>query len=114
MEKKKVFYHILTVEQFHNHYDDPEYGKVQLLSNDFLHCCTKTQLSNVLKKHYGGESQVIALEIIEEKLNSKCVYENLSGAEELFPHIYGTINKEAVHNIVRLKRSSSGDFVLSE
>jgi uncharacterized protein (DUF952 family) len=37
-------------------------------------------------------------------------YENLEGGEKLFPHIYGALNRDAIHKIVDLTPGQDGFF----
>jgi uncharacterized protein (DUF952 family) len=101
-----MIYHLLTVNQFENHFDGINYGYEILKKNDFLHCCTLIQMKEVLDKHYTTEAEVLAFELIEENLFSKCIFEND------FPHIYGIVNSEAIKSILRIERDKNGSFIL--
>ncbi len=46
------------------------------------------------------------MEIDAEVLHSKLVYENLEAGKELFPHIYGPINLEAIIQVKEFPRST--------
>lgn len=62
----------------------------------FIHCCLPGQMAGVLARWFQDTSGLLALEIDPQKLKSRTVYENLEGGKELFPHIYGPINLDAV------------------
>lgn len=64
----------------------------------FVHCCLASQVDQVLEKWFPDPSDLIILEVETDVLQAELVYENLEGGQELFPHIYGPINLEAVIN----------------
>ncbi len=70
-----------------------------LESEGFIHCCQPDQVKIVLEKWFQGAKDLVLLEIDPDKIKSKIVFENLEGGEELFPHIYGPINLDAVKSI---------------
>jgi uncharacterized protein (DUF952 family) len=72
------------------------YSADSLAEQGFIHCCLDNQLDQVLKKWYPQAHGLLLLEIDPERLDAKLVYENLEGGEELFPHIYGPLNLDAV------------------
>ncbi len=62
----------------------------------FVHCCKPEQLQGVLERYYRGVKGLLLLHIDSGLLQSELVYENTVGGEELFPHVYGSINMDAV------------------
>lgn len=67
-----------------------------VIQNGFVHCCFPEQVHGVIKQWFAGLKGVIAVEIDSNLLISPLVLENLEGGSELFPHIYGLVNKDAV------------------
>jgi uncharacterized protein (DUF952 family) len=55
-------------------------------------------LSGVLQRYFVGQKNLLLLHIEEDKLTSTLKYEQAT-TDELFPHIYGFINKEAIIEI---------------
>lgn len=45
-----------------------------------------------------------------QRVRAEIRYENTSGGEELFPHIYGALNLDAVIQVVALKPNKDGTF----
>ena len=64
----------------------------------FIHCCLFEQIEDVLLNWFKGKHDVVILEIDTEILLSPVKYENLEGGLEMFPHVYGPINLDAVIN----------------
>ena len=75
------------------------YTCASLQQEGFIHCCKREQLAGVLERYYQGATGLKLLEINPELLSAKLVYENTVGGEELFPHIYGAINIDAVLSV---------------
>jgi uncharacterized protein (DUF952 family) len=75
---------------------DSEAFMVESLNTEgFIHLCTKSQLQGVLNRYYKNVSDLILLHIEEDLLTERLVYES-STNDELFPHLYGSINKNAI------------------
>jgi glutathione S-transferase len=62
----------------------------------FIHCSFENQLRRVADAYYRGRTDVVLLSIDESKLTSPIREENTEGGTELFPHIYGPLNVDAV------------------
>jgi uncharacterized protein (DUF952 family) len=69
---------------------------VDLAEEGYIHCSTAEQWPGVIERFYAGASDLVLLHIDEQFLTSPLVYEQLPGAPEPFPHIYGPINLAAV------------------
>jgi len=57
------------------------------------------QLKGVIERYYSGATGLLLLHIDSDLLRSELVFENTVGGEELFPHVYGEINMDAVVQI---------------
>lgn len=73
-----------------------EYQADTLESEGFIHCCLPEQVQGVLEKWFQGVQGLLLLEIDPDRIKSRIKYENLEGGKDLFPHIYGPINLDAV------------------
>ena len=89
------FYHITTPEIWGTFENKNYYEAESLHTEGFIHCSYWGQLEETLKLYYKGVSQVIVLEIEPDALISKLIIEK-SRDGNLFPHIYGVINKAAI------------------
>ena len=91
-------YHItersIWLEAKHNTF----YEGGTLSADGFIHCCLFEQIEDVLLNWFEGKQDNVILEIDPEKLLFPVKYENLEGGQEMFPHIYGPINLDAVIN----------------
>ena len=69
---------------------------VDLAEEGFIHCSTEQQWRGVVERYYADTSDLVLLHVDEQLLTSPLVYEQLPGAPEPFPHVYGPINLDAV------------------
>ncbi len=90
-----LIYHIVTPEVWENFKDRDFYEATSLHTEGFIHCSFAGQLEAVLQRYYRDAEEVLILEIETEKLTSKFV-EEPSTNNEIYPHIYGKINREAI------------------
>ncbi len=93
-----IIYHIVLPETWEIFKDKDMYEAESLSTEGFIHCSFANQLEQVLKRYYSGVDEVVILEIESEKLPSKLVNEP-STNDEIYPHIYGKINRDAVNRV---------------
>jgi uncharacterized protein (DUF952 family) len=96
-------YHIVLPDVWAR-FQGQHYEADSLATEGFIHCSFEKQLDTVLKRYYSGREEVEILEIDPTKLDSKLVVEPSTGGEN-YPHIYGTINADAIVRTERRKIS---------
>ncbi len=62
-------------------------------SEGFIHAAKPRQLAGVVDRYYQGQKSLVLLEIQEELVKPKVIYE---GADDKFPHIYGELNLDSI------------------
>ena len=93
MKASKIIYHVCHKSQLPK--AGHPYIHPSLEAETFIHCATDQQVDGVLDRYFRDQSDLILLSIDEAKLSSPIKYEQ-STNDELFPHIYGPINQEAI------------------
>jgi uncharacterized protein (DUF952 family) len=93
-----IIYHIVLPETWATFNDQNFYEAESLKTEGFIHCSFDNQIDGVIDRYYKGVEKVLILTIDSEKLTSKLVNEP-STANEIYPHIYGKINKDAIVKI---------------
>ena len=83
-------------------FDGDLYEHASLKSEGFIHCSFAKQLAGVLERYYKGVDKVVILMIESEKLSSELVNEPSTGGE-IYPHIYGPINRNAIVSVEERK-----------
>ncbi len=97
-----------------------QYAPPGLATEGFIHCSTDRQVLAVAGKYYRGQSGLVLLVIDPARLASVLKWEPPAEgapppgvpASDLFPHIYGPVNLDAVAQVLDFEPSSSGEFVL--
>ncbi len=81
-------------------------------SEGFIHCSEKHQLARVANARFQGREDLVLLTIDPEAVCAEIRYENLEGGTELFPHIYGPLERQAVSDARPFRPGSNGLFSL--
>jgi uncharacterized protein (DUF952 family) len=93
-----LIYHCVLPEVWDKFKHEEFYEAESLSTEGFIHCSFENQLAGVLERYFKGVEKVFILQIDADLLRSKLVVEP-STNQELYPHIYGKINREAIVNI---------------
>jgi uncharacterized protein (DUF952 family) len=88
-------YHVILPGVWEEFKNKELYEAESLATEGFIHCSFENQLDGVLERYYQGIEKVLIMEIDPDKLTSKLVNEP-STNDEIYPHIYGEINKNAI------------------
>ncbi len=91
-------YHIVLPETWEKFKNQDFYKAESLKTEGFIHCSFANQLDGVLQRYYKNAGKVLILTLDTEKLTSELVNE-ASTNNEIYPHIYGKINKSSIVNI---------------
>ena len=94
-----VIYHITTKEEWTTAITNGFYEASSLATEGFIHCSTEQQVEVVLQRYFAGKTHLVKLTIDTAKLNAKLQYDFSPSINEAFPHIYGTINLDAVMDV---------------
>jgi uncharacterized protein (DUF952 family) len=97
-----IIYHIVTPEVWEKYKDENEYAAESLEAENFIHCSYRHQLDDVLDRYYRNQEKVLILHINPHLLTAKLVAEPSTNGE-VYPHIYGRINKTAIVEVEERK-----------
>lgn len=78
----------------------------------FIHCSRRDQVIKVANIRFRGQTGMVLLCIDTDKVTAQIRHENLEGAHELFPHIYGELNTDAVVQVAEFEPGADGYFAL--
>ena len=115
-----MIYHISSRQAWSEARQRGDYRADSLENEGFIHCSTKTQVLPVAEKYYKGQQGMVLFEIDSSRLSSELRWEPPSGGApppgvpegELFPHIYGPINLDAIVNVYDLESNPDGHYEL--
>lgn len=91
-----LIYHITSKQQWTEAQAKGFYEAPSLHTEGFIHCSKKYQVDGVLKRYYTGKTDLVKLIIDADKLTSRLQYDMASSVNEIFPHVHGPINLDAV------------------
>ncbi len=111
-----MIYHIASRRAWREAQQRGDYRVESLESDGFIHCSTGTQVLPVAEKYYPGQRGLLLLMIDPALLSSDLRWEPpAEGAPppgvpegELFPHIYGPINLNAIVKVLDLETNPDG------
>ena len=93
-----IIFHIVLPEVWASFEGKPSYRTESLDTEGFIHCSYESQLPAVIERYYAGVPALLILHIETGKLRSKLVEEPSTGGE-IYPHIYGRLNHDAIVKI---------------
>ena len=113
----KLIFHITVDEAWQAAVKQGRYEPESLSQEGFIHCSVLSQILGVANAFYRGQSGLILLAIDPERLTCELKWEppaepqpGHATAGELFPHLYGPLNLEAVVKSVSFKPDANGLF----
>jgi len=105
-----IVYHITTAQRWRSTEGQNQYEAESFGVEGFIHCSNAEQVVRVANHLFRNTSGLILLHIQTERLHPRLVYENLEGGSELFPHVYGPINLDAVVHVSSFEPGLDGTF----
>ena len=106
-----IIFHITTREKWEKSKLEGVYNHDTFESQDFIHCSTSQQVVKVANALYRAQRELVLLCIDTVRIQSEIKYERTE-SEELFPHIYGPLNINAVVKVIDFEPTKNGKFVL--
>ena len=94
-----MIYHITTNTAWQAALLKGYYETTSLFAEGFIHNSSLQQVAGVLDRYYKNATDLILLHIDESKLTFPLKYELAPSINELFPHIFGPINTDAVVDV---------------
>ena len=100
---------------------DGIYHADSLSTEGFIHCSKASQIVGVANTFYHGQQGLVLLVIDPSKLEAELKWEPPAVPEptharegELFPHLYGPLNLDAVVNVITFEPDANGIFTLPD
>jgi uncharacterized protein (DUF952 family) len=105
-----IIYHISNLSAWAEAQAQGSYLADSLASEGFIHCSTPAQIVATANRYYAGQRGLLLLAIAPAQVKSEVRYENLVGGSDLFPHIYGPLNLDAVTAVLPFEPDPDGAF----
>ncbi|NET01141.1 MAG: DUF952 domain-containing protein [Sphaerospermopsis sp. SIO1G2] len=87
------------------------YSHQSLDSEGFIHASQPEQVVKTANRFFKNQQNLVILFIDTQKLEPEVNYE-FGEINELFPHIYGKLNIDAVYQVIDFPPNQNGDFDL--
>ena len=95
-------YHVTTKQQWAAALENGQYESDTLATEGFIHCSTEPQVAGVLERYYQGQRGLLKLKIEKSKVARPLIFELAGSINEVFPHIHGALNLDAVLEVIEL------------
>ena len=106
-----TIYHLVLRSVWEANPDQP-YRADSLASEGFIHCSFALQVESAANRFYAEAADLLLLHVDAKRLSSP-LREGASGTGEIFPHIYGPLNRDAVVKVETLSRGPDGRWQFS-
>ncbi len=114
-------YHITTRADWQAAQADGQYAPPSLAKEGFIHFSRADQVSGVANAFYAGQNGLVLLEVDVARLSANLRWEppahpggaapqGQPHAEDLFPHLYGPLNLDAVRAVHDFTPNPAGLF----
>ncbi len=105
-----IIYHLTSEAEWGDAQGREEYRAESLALEGFIHCSKDhAQLLAVANRLFAGQTGLLALELDTGSLSSPLKHE-ASRSGEVYPHIYGPLNTDAVVGVFTLSIGVDGRF----
>ena len=108
-----MIYHITSKQALAEAQAKGEYTASSLQSEGFIHCSTEKQVLAVANAFYRGQKGLVLLKLDENRIKSQVKWEAPAAPpadgiseSDLFPHIYGAINLDAIISTIDFEPDS--------
>ncbi len=108
-----LIYHITRKKTWEQARPNRIYRGDTLSSEGFIHCSTRAQVIPTANAYFPGQRGLVLLEIDEAAVKAEIRYEGVGGGQ-MFPHIYGPLNIDAVVRLLPFDAEADGGFLFPE
>ena len=107
-------FHFINQADLDRYLNNRELVVPSLESQGFIHCSKLGQVIAVANFIAPYDEEMRLIEIDEDRVIPEVRYENTSGGDSLFPHIYGSLNRDAIVAIHKMEWDGEEGYQLPE
>lgn len=104
-----MLFHITTRPAWNDALDVGHYAPPAFAADGFIHLSEERQWFRTARRFFHGQSNLVLLVIDEKRLSAAVRREPADG--ELFPHLYGQLNLDAVVSVYDLTLDAKGNVL---
>ncbi len=101
--------HLCRPEEWEHAQGEGAYRTDSLATEGFIHCSTPEQIVATAQRHRAGQQGLLLLVIDPQRVRAEIRYEAAKNGES-YPHIYGTLNTDAVTSVQPFPLQPDGTF----
>lgn len=105
-----IIFHITHPADWELARQQGQYTSDSLAGEGFIHCSKPDQIIDTANRYYAGQKGLLLLAIAPARVVPEIRFENLIGGKELFPHVYGPLNLDAVTAVLPFEPGADGRF----
>lgn len=110
----QTIYKIVSTDEWAPARESGRFGGAAIdLADGYIHFSTASQVAETLHKHFAGQDNLLLIGIDPAPLGEALVYEPSRGGD-LFPHLYGELDLEAVLFERAIARDGEGHHSLPD
>ncbi|WP_373530690.1 DUF952 domain-containing protein [Nostoc sp.] len=102
-------FHITQRQQWEQAKDLDSYRGDTLDTEGFIHCSKATQIVKVANRFFYNQKELVLIFIDSDQVQAEIRYEEAE-IGELFPHVYGELNIDAVYQVIDFVAGENGFF----
>jgi uncharacterized protein (DUF952 family) len=100
--RSDFIYHITTKREWEEAQQAGHYDSATLATEGFIHCSTERQVAGVLDRYFQDKTNLVKLTIEKAKVERPLIFELATSIDEVFPHIHGALNLDAVVEVTEI------------
>ncbi len=108
-QNEKTIFHIAFLRDWQTALENGKYSCQSLTTEGFIHFSQAEQVVATANRHYHGVSGLVLLRVNVKKLTARLKYETSTNGE-IYPHLFGPLNLDAVEKVVDFSPNSDGVF----
>jgi uncharacterized protein (DUF952 family) len=105
-----IIYHITQAARWAEAQAQGQYSADSLATEGFIHCSTPAQVVATASRYYAGQPGLVLLAIAPARVTAEVRFERAAYNGELYPHIYGPLNLDAVTAALPFAPEADGSF----
>lgn len=109
-----MIFHITSKSEWERAQGTGMYQPGSLKGDGFIHCSTVDQVIDIANKLFRGQTDLTLLCIDDNRVKPLVKYEDLYQSQQLYPHIYGALNLDAIISVDGFPPEADGTFVLPD
>ncbi|MEM1098360.1 MAG: DUF952 domain-containing protein [Planctomycetota bacterium] len=106
--------HITTRDAWNQARASGSYEAPSLATEGFIHLSTPSQVVEVANRLFVGQTDLVLLCVDRSRVTHDIRDENCEGGSEMYPHVYGPLNLDAVIDVVAFLPETNGRFHLPD